>query len=99
VHAPAASAAATAEATAGSGIPDDEIQAGPGHLVNKAEAEQVAEKADEVPGGAIEMPSSTAVFLPSVEQDIRESQYEMMIPEMPHTYKNAPDHGGSTLSI
>lgn len=94
VHAPAAEAAA--QATPVTPPPSDELTAGPGLLVNKQEAAHVAEKAEEVPGGSIEMPN--AVFLPSIERDIRESQHEMMIPEFPHTYKNPVDHGGLTSS-
>lgn len=99
IHAPAAEAAinASEEAQSSASSSSDELTAGPGLLVNKEEAAQVAEKAEEVPGGTIEMPR--AVYLPSVERDIRESQHEMMIPEMPHTYKNAVDHGTVHTSI
>lgn len=90
IHAPAAEAAA--QATPITPPPSDEVTAGPGLIVNKEEAAQVAEKAEEVPGGTIEMPN--AVFLPSVDRDILESQHEMMIPEMPHNYKNPANHGG-----
>lgn len=95
VHAPAAEAAA--QATPVTPPPSDEVTAGPGLLVNKEEAAQVAETAEEVPGGTIEMPN--AVFLPSIERDIQESQHEMMIPEMPHMYKNPADHGESANEL
>lgn len=100
VHAPAAEAAANAmsdnDKLAQAQAESDEVTAGPGLVVNKEEAAQVAEKADEVPGGSIEMPR--AVYLPSVEREIQDSQHEMMIPEMPHTYKNPVDHGVFPLS-
>lgn len=92
IHSPAASAATiAAKATEGSGAANDELTAGPGLIIDKAQAEKTAQVADEVPGGAIEMPN--AVFLPSLDNQVEATQQELMIPEMPHTYKNAPDHG------
>lgn len=55
----------------------DTITAAPGIIVEKKDAAEAAENADEVPGGVIEMPN--AVFLPLAEKESQEAHAELMI--------------------
>lgn len=88
-HSPSPVAAGSAPPSLQTNPDPTKITAAPGLVVDKKETEMLAEKAEEVPGGTIQMP--TSIFLPELAAE--EQQAELMIPTPPDQFQNPPDHG------
>lgn len=102
VHSPSPVKAGSEPPTAGEANPSDGVTASPGLVVDKQEVEQVAQQAEAVPGGGIDMPSGASVemktmHLPSV--DVPTEDEDVMIPSPPDSYTNEPDRGTSIADM
>lgn len=93
VHSPSPVTAGSEVPSAGeAGQEDGKSTASPGKRVDPAEEAELAEVAEEVPGGGIDIPAvNTAVYLPSAEG--QSELPELMIPSPPDQYKTSDNYG------
>jgi hypothetical protein len=98
VHSPAPVTAGSEPPTAGEAGKDGKETASPGKRVDPAEEAELAEVAEEAPGGGIDIPAvNTAVYLPSTEGAADLS--EIMIPSPPDQYKTPDNYGSWTPTL